>query len=555
VISSCRPRDRARARVTCTLTITTAAASTPAAIAIAGVLHATSVAEAKTGFSDYGQDLELHDDWAFELDGYLRVRGDLFWNLDLDRGPTPSGEVLFAVPIDDPDGQLLYEADMRLRTDLAIYAPGGSVAVKVRIDTLDNLALGSTPEGIPSASTTQRALETPFRLRRAYAEVLTPIGLLAAGRMGNHWGLGMFANGGDCIDCDSGDSADRIAFITPIAGHVWALAFDWSSSGPIVPRRSGFRAIDVAPSDDVRSVVFAGMQWDGDEVRRRRHVAGRHTFEYGAYLTYRWQENDVPSWYLPVGRPALETGSAPLDASQVVPRGFHGFVGDVWARFQTRDVRIEFEGVVGYASFAQASITPGVRFRDSLESVQFGAALETDFGDVEGDFSAGIDAGIASGDATPGFGAFPRADAFPPRPGDLDGPQAALPGDRRADNFRFHPDYRIDRILFREILGTVTDAFYFRPHARWRLFREPFGSLTAHLYAVSSFAMEPTSAPGNDRPLGIEVDPSLAYATPDGFFAALEYGVLFPLGGLDNPMLGLRSQPAQLLRLRLTYAF
>ena len=32
------------------------------------------------------------------------------------------------------------------------------------------------------------------------------IGYLAGGRMGHHWGLGMLGNGGDCPDCDSGDS-------------------------------------------------------------------------------------------------------------------------------------------------------------------------------------------------------------------------------------------------------------------------------------------------------------------------------------------------------------
>lgn len=524
------------------------------ALACAIVDRGAQIARA-TGFSDYGQDLELHHDWALELHGYFRLRGDVLANLDLDRGPTPSGDVLFAIPIDDPEGQVLYQADMRLRTDLAVYAPGGSVAVKVRLDTLDNLTLGSTPEGIPSATTTQVALETPFRIRRAYAEVLTPFGLLAAGRMGNQWGLGMIANGGDCLDCDSGDSADRIAFITPIAGHVWALAFDLASSGPIVPRPSGFRGVDVLPSDDVRSFVFAVMRWDGEEVRARRHAAGRHTLEYGAYLAYRWQENDVPSWYLPVGRPALSSGLVALDRQQVVPRGLHGFVGDVWARFQTSDVRIELEAATIWARYDEASVTPGVRFRDTLESLQFGAALQTDFGSLAGTFSAGLDAGFASGDPTPGFGAFPRADQRAPQPGDLDGPQAALPYDTRADNLRFHPDYRIDRILFREIIGTVTDAFYFRPHAQLRLLDFEAGTLMAYLYGVASFAVEPTSTPGNDRPLGIEVDPSLVYTSPDGFLAALEYAALFPLSGLDNLALDLRAQPAQLLRLRLTYVF
>ena len=40
----------------------------------------------------------------------------------------------------------------------------------------------------------------------------------------------MYANGGDCLDCASGDSVDRIAFLTPLFGHVFAFAFDYSAT-------------------------------------------------------------------------------------------------------------------------------------------------------------------------------------------------------------------------------------------------------------------------------------------------------------------------------------
>ena len=490
-----------------------------------------------TGFTDVGQDLELHDDWAVELDGYLRLRGEVLGNLDLDRGLSPSGQALFPVPIDDPGAQVLYEADMRLRTDLAFYAPGHSIAVKVRLDTFDNLTFGSTPDGAPSSTTTQRSLDAPFRLRRAYGEVLTPIGLLAAGRMGNHWGLGMLANGGDCSSCDSGDSADRVAFITPMAGHIWAFAFDIASSGPVVPRRSGFRAVDIAPSDDVRGVTLAFLRWHGDEARERRHRAGRATIEYGAYGSFRWQDSDVPAWYLPIA------DQVELNSAQVVPRGLSALAVDGWARFQTSEARIELEAAFLWAEIQQATLTPGVLFRDRVTSMQFGAALETDFGDLDGEFSAA------------GFGAFPAVGQPATQPGDIDGPQAAIPTDTTVDNFRFHPDYRIDRILFRELIGTVTDAFYFRPHVRWRILNFSGGTLTANLFAVASFAVQSSSTPGGESPLGIEIDPGLTYQTPDGFFASLEYAALFPLAGLDNPAMGLRAQPAQLLRLRLMYGF
>ncbi len=79
-----------------------------------------------------------------DLRGALRVRSEALYNLDLDRGPDASGRPLFPVPLDG--GQLLDGGDLRLRTDLAIYARGTGVAVKTRIDWLDNVGVGSTPE-------------------------------------------------------------------------------------------------------------------------------------------------------------------------------------------------------------------------------------------------------------------------------------------------------------------------------------------------------------------------------------------------------------------------
>jgi uncharacterized protein (TIGR04551 family) len=502
-------------------------------------------------FDNVGQDIEAHDDpddFSAELDGYFRVRGDGLYNLDLDRGPTPSGQPLFPVPLDDPNGQWLYQADMRLRTDVHLYAPGGAVAVHARFDIFDNLTLGSTPAGTPISAVGQRALDDALHIRRVWGQVLTPFGVIAAGRMGNQFGLGITANGGDCIDCDVGDAADRIMFATPLADHVWALSFDLSSIGPTTPRNSGFRVVDIAPSDNVRTINFAMMHVHSDEARLRRHNAGRTTVEYGAYLSYRWQENDVPASYLPQARPVVPS------AAQIVPRGLSAFAADVWFRVQSRDFRVEAEGAFLYARIGQESIVPGVLYRDPITATQIGAALQSDFLLPEV-FSFGLDAGYASGDSAPGFGAFPRVGQAPAQPGDLDGPQANPPYHNTIDNFRFHPDYRIDRILFREIIGTVTDAIYARPHARLRIFAESFGRLELHAAGIASMAVFASSTPGNQQPLGIELDPSLYYTSAEGFFVALDYAVLAPLAGLDNPMLNLRAQPAQLVRLRVAFMF
>jgi uncharacterized protein (TIGR04551 family) len=471
----------------------------------------------------------------------MRTRGEVLSNLDLDRGLTPSGDPLFAVPLDDPSAQNLTHADMRLRTDMSVFAPGGGVAVHVRLDLLDNLTLGSTPDDIPSATVGQRPLDTAIHIRRAWGEVLTPFGLLTIGRQANSWGLGLLANGGDCNDCDGGDAADRIAFTTPLLGHIWSVAFDLSATGPLTRRASGFRAVDVTPTDDVRTLTFAWLQWLGDAARARRHQAGRSSVE--------WQGGDVPASYLPTSAPVIAT------AAQLVPRGLIALASDVWLRVEHRDFRVEFEGALLYSRIESTSLIPGVELRDSLTATQLGAVLETDFLRRDRAFTFCFDVGIASGDSAPGFGAYPRTLQASPQPGDLDGPQATLPFDTTINNFRFHPDYRIDRILFREIIGRVTDAYYFRPHLRWRMFDQPFGSLAFTASGVASFAVEATSTPGNRNPLGVELDPAITYQSRDGFVAALEYGVLFPLSGLANPAAGLTATPAQLLRLRLQMVY
>lgn len=522
-------------------------------VALAGAAALAALcagAEARaTGFTDIGDDLRSHVRSIFDIHGQFRVRGGMFYNMDLDRGPTPSGQLLFPVPLSDPKGQTLYAADLRFRTDLAVYAPGGGVAAKLRLDVPDNLTLGGFPDGVPSASTTQQPPDFAARLKRAYMEVLTPVGVLAAGRMANQWGLGILANGGDCLDCDSGDSADRVAFLSPIGGIVWAFAFDFSSSGPFTPRQAPGRVIDLDPSDDVRSVTFALLDFKNDLARERRRKAEKTTFEWGAYAAYRWQDKDVPISYLPVD------GERPLTQASVMQRGYSAAAIDGWARLSLPFGRIELEAAFLYAHVEQVSLLPGALLRQPSDSAQFGAAIESDFGRPESAFGGGLDLGVASGDPAPGFGVKQTPLSPQPQPGDLDGPQANPPLDNSVNNFRFHSDYRIDRVLFREIVGTVTDAFYLRPHIRYTALDLGTSKVTLSLTGIASFALESTSTPGGQSPLGVELDPTIAYTHRDGFGMFVDHGVLFPLAGLDNRELNLPAKPAQMLRVRATYSF
>src|SRR5262249_12492620 len=143
--------------------------------------------------------------------------------------------------------------------------------VKSQIDLLDNLVLGSTPEGlllgsqgvpgamtaasgpvnvpIPSLNHTQvppqagrNSLTDSVQVKRAWAEVRTPFGLLSFGRMPWHWGAGMYVNAGDChytddcLDSDYGTNIDRVMFATQLAGIRLAGMFDWAATGPTSDR-------------------------------------------------------------------------------------------------------------------------------------------------------------------------------------------------------------------------------------------------------------------------------------------------------------------------------
>ncbi|GAB5541099.1 MAG: hypothetical protein SangKO_008590 [Sandaracinaceae bacterium] len=476
---------------------------------------------------------------------FFRARGELLHNLDLDRGPTPSGDPLFPVPQADPLGQLLTHADMRLRTDLAFNVPDSTVSVHARIDVLDNLSFGSLPVGPPADSRRQRSPGSAFVLKRAWAQVITPLGLIAAGRIGSHWGLGMQSNGGDCPTCDTDDAADRVFFATPLLGHIWTFAFDLTAIGPNVPRADGVRFLDVDPTDDTRTLTFALLNVTSDISLRRRTRAGLTTLEYGAFVSYRWQDNDWSPSYLPV------PDDYTLSRSQIVSRGYEAVAGDAYLRLHGPWGRIGAEGAIIGGRFEEASLIPGVFLRDPVDSLAWGFAFESRFHVAPDVLDLGLDFGAASGDPAPGFGAFPSATRGPGQPGDLDGAQVVAPFDMRADNFRFHPNYRVDRILFREIIGTITDAAYVRAHAGLTVLDHPSGRLKLSLAGVLSLALESSSTPGGDNLLGVELDPTLSYENDDGWSIVAAYAVLFPFAGLDNVQAGLSAQPAQLLRMSL----
>ena len=94
-----------------------------------------------------------------------------------------------------------------------------------QIDLLDNLVLGSTPQGFYSRLGFDEGTQVPPErgstsftdsvvVKRAWGEYTTPLGELRFGRMPDHWGLGMLYNAGDGYDDDYQSTIDRFLVTT-----------------------------------------------------------------------------------------------------------------------------------------------------------------------------------------------------------------------------------------------------------------------------------------------------------------------------------------------------
>ncbi|MCK6510385.1 TIGR04551 family protein [Myxococcota bacterium] len=496
----------------------------------------------------------------FSIHGYYRMRWTLLSGLDLGRGPTPSsGTTIFPKPT---DGSLINTADMRFRTDLSLEI-GSTVRVFARVDGLDNVVLGSTPEGLPRnnrvpqivATTGQRAPSAgqnnaldSINLRWAYGEVLLPFGYLAVGRMGalTPWGLGLLVNPGNAIDDDQGDVADRIAMGFALFGHLLLVAYEWSASGPTLTIPSN-ASVDQDPRDNVQSIGIAIANYDPPDALRRKLNAGQTVINYGVIFSYRWQDRDIPALYAPDGWSEDQR----IQRGDQVLRKAWSVVVDAWFLLRTPWFRLEMEGLYAQAEIGNGSLVPGVALTLPITSQQLGGVVQFAFSPPQSIWGIGAEIGYASGDNAPGFGVTAPLNQIRTQRGDLDGPQINYPNDTTSNNLRFHPNYRIDLIFWRRILGQVTDAFYTKLGGHLDITPR----LRFWASVLYSRAIEANSTPGGVHDLGVEINTGLRYDYDHGFQIRTTFGAFFPLAGLRNNELNLAPQPALALHTVLAYVF
>jgi uncharacterized protein (TIGR04551 family) len=525
------------------------------------------------------------DDWwsharpILELHGNFRVRAEMYYRFSLGRIEAPE-DALWPRPPDSPYGaypkpspkfdplctpneagsgssksvanltncsnNTQAGANLRFRLNPEIHV-SDNLRVISQIDLLDNLVLGSTPSPRTGyeplgfdAQSTDPSLANSIRVKRVWGEYSTPVGELRFGRMPNHWGLGIVNNSGDGYDGDYQSTIDRLQFVAGIKPLELYISGAWdfpnegqtnaalfNSSGVA---RTQTQAYDLAQMDDVDQYVVTIARRKSPELTKLALSRGNLVINGGLQLTYRKQ--------LIAPESSGVDPTAPAAGSQFVRRDAHYFLPDVWLQLLYKQFRFEaeaatYQGSIGYAGTQPNAVTDA----DKYTIAQWGFAAELEQKLVENRLRLGLNVGWASGDAD--------VDGLAPTNGSA--PFGQLGGDHTISTFRFNPAYRNDLILSRNILSRVQGTYYFRPSLSYDFLHDATGQkLGGQVAGIWTRASQFIQAPGHDRDLGIELNGAVYFQAKDGalnddpsqmggFYARLEYGILFPLAGMGYP--------------------
>jgi uncharacterized protein (TIGR04551 family) len=523
-----------------------------------------------------------------EHHGTFRFRSDLFWQADLGiRGVSGVSPPLLENEGNEGfhDGhagdRVLAGANIRFRYE-PVLGIGERVRVFARIDVLDNLVLGSTPAVGPSAfglwaygtdtavppTSDGNSLRDAIRAKAVWGELLLFDAItVKLGRMPDHWGLGLLRNGGFDRDDDFGSEVDRIEAMGSLEGFHFGFTYDFFVEGFTSEDR--WQALGqpygLGKADDVGQwIVFLEQQpRRPEELAQREHdlfVARRPVFDWGIMSAFRMQDLSSERQERTAGlADVCLTGPDPTtdiayDCLQMVPRDAFLWYPDVWARLQWSPraghlLRVELEVALVYGDIG---VTEALSRTDTSKDVlAAGGVLQGEY--RVGPTSFGLELGFATGDDTNGvFGIFDGSEVV-----DVVNPssQSFQIRNRTLSNFKFHRAYRVDHLLYREVVGAITNSLYLKPwasHVFWTKGTTAIGGRLDLLYART---LDAGGTPGRALDLGVELDATAFLRLGEAFDARLVFAALFPLGALDNAALGLDAEPALTVQANLFWMF
>lgn len=515
-------------------------------------------------------------DWS----GSFRLQQTLNNNFDLDtRGTsavappveqfTPANDQT-STPV-DAEADTHWSTNMRLRLEPELNITE-SLRVHIEADLLDNVVLGTQQGDADSYGVAGiDSSQSMIKVNEAWAEIDVLSATLRAGRTDDQWGLGIFANDGDCLTCRVEAPIDRISLTIPAFGFYGRLTADFPAEGlataPLTFAGQSYDAGQIDDADQYTLSIFhkARTRKDRELRSHRLYVEKKPVFNGGIYFTYRSQDGffrpDPTSSTVDTGE--LER----LDQGTLTYRGMQMYIPDVWFEVVHNPepdmlLRVSLEAIGIFGSIENAS-DGQVGVSDDNEAVncfdedtfaaneslcttegsgadrkdvssslsEFGVALESELY-LGGPVRFGLNGGFATGGSERNWGFESDASGHITSSG-----RAAM------QFYRFNPNYQVDLILFREVIGTVTNAYYANPWAQARFWESASSRMEVQLDAIFSGAVNPAGTPsavviddassGGNSLLGLEFDAAARYIESDQFQAELAGGILFPFAGLE----------------------
>jgi hypothetical protein len=351
-----------------------------------------------------------------------------------------------------------------------------------------------------ASGTDRDGQEVPqFQLTRVWGDVLLPFGRLRFGRMPVRFGMGLVFNDGLGLDDDYGDTFDRFMFSTKIGPVVPAVGYDRMAEGDIT---SGWT--------DVHQ-VFANVGYTGDPVSAAANFAMRlqDSTDARVFILNGWLKALYKGFSVEAEAAIFQGSTVQVDGDAVdaledagYPTGQGGgkvainaYLAALRAGFATDTWTVGLEG--GFSSPAEGnpdhefSLTAAERIAREREHLD----ADPDNPDRRQDF---LDTVLAN--------------------------QAAF--GKHMATFPFDPDYHVDLLLWRSILGgSVVNGAY----AKGFFTANPFDWLGVRLDIITSWINSPGPArKGGDAStdLGWEFDPSVTFSVAKHFHLDVQFGYL-----------------------------
>ncbi len=429
------------------------------------------------------------------IDGYFRFQYFYRNNFDLD-----------SFDIDD-NGNLMGTSDIKptlSETNTNKKADNSTISYNLRfrmspqinvgeyfkaittIDLFDNSVLNSTNDNN----------NDKMKLKEGYVNIKAPFGVVEIGRMGTHWGLGIFRNSGKGKFAVEGDYIDQMKLTAKIAEETMpdfnvSLFYQFNNSGlnsSYYDKNESFSTDLDDTDDEVTWGVTVGDIMENENLEQ--FIKKESRLNWGLYATYSSQ--DKQSYQDPVsGEKIYEK------------RNLSYYTLDGYLAFYLKNMfKVELEAIW----------QTGDDQSDSFS--KFGGIVETEMAVLSQTLKFGVDFGFASGD-----------NSIDPYDKYFD---ATKYGKQHKDNLTFNKDYIFDFILFRQITD-FTNAYFVKPHVTYSI--NP--SIDLDFATVYSRSLEKAQTFGKSNDLGLEFDLQIQYLTKDGLNFGVMTGLLFPGSGMD----------------------